>query len=61
MTKKETERAKRIVGELFSPSDVPSPQTIEEWFRIGLGELGLSLSDFYCLTPHELDLAYEGY
>lgn len=54
-------RAEEAVSEIFSPSSLPSPQTIEEWYRKGIGEIGLSLSDFYCLTPYELDLAYEGY
>ena len=40
---------------------IPSNQAIEEWYKKGIGELGLSLSTFYCLTPYELDLAYEGY
>lgn len=46
---------------IFSLEQVPSNQTIEEWYKKGIGEIGLSLSDFYCLTPYELDLAYEGY
>lgn len=41
--------------------EIPSQKTIEEWYRRGIGEIGLSLSTFYCLTPYELDLAYEGY
>lgn len=40
---------------------LPSQKTIEEWYRRGIGEIGLPLSTFYCLTPYELDLAYEGY
>lgn len=40
---------------------IPSTQMIEEWYKKGIGEIGLSLSTFYSLTPYELDLAYEGY
>lgn len=40
---------------------LPTSETIEEWYKKGIGEIGLSLSTFYCLTPYELDLAYEGY
>lgn len=57
----EKREAKEVVSKLFSPNDLPSPQTIEDWYRRGIGEVGLSYSDFYCLTPYELDLIYEGY
>lgn len=57
----ETKKAKEVINEIFSPNDLPSPQTIEEWFRVGIGQLRLPLSDFYCLTPKELELAYQGY
>lgn len=57
----ELAQIEEIISEIFSPSDLPSPQTIAEWFKKGIGEMGLPLSDFYCLTPYELDLAYEGY
>lgn len=39
----------------------PSKQEIDEWYIKALGEIGMPLSTFYCLTPYELDLAYEGY
>ena len=51
----------KSINEIFSASMLPSPQTIEEWFKRGIGEMGLPLSTFYCLTPLELDLAYDGY
>lgn len=40
---------------------IPPSREIEGWFKKGLGEIGLPLDSLYCLTPYELDLAYEGY
>lgn len=49
------------IEEIFNPDQIPDTTTIEEWYKRGIGEIGLPLSTFYCLTPYELDLAYEGY
>lgn len=57
----ELAKAEEVISEIFSPNDLPTPRTIDEWFKKGIGEIGIPLSDFYCLTPYELDLAYEGY
>lgn len=54
-------RIKDILKTVFHRQDVPSKQQIEEWYKKGIGEIGLPLATFYCLTPYELDLAYEGY
>lgn len=57
----EIPRIKDILKTVFHRQDVPSKQQIEEWYKKGIGEIGLPLTTFYCLTPYELDLAYEGY
>lgn len=57
----EIPRIKDILKTVFHRQDVPSKQQIEEWYKKGIGEIGLPLATFYCLTPYELDLAYEGY
>ena len=58
---KEKEDLLSSLNKVFSLDKVPTSQTIEDWYKKGIGEIGLSLTDFYCLTPYELDLAYEGY
>lgn len=57
----EIPRIEDILKTVFHRQDVPSKQQIEEWYKKGIGEIGLPLTTFYCLTPYELDLAYEGY
>lgn len=49
------------LSDIFDLSSIPSPQTIEEWYKKGIGEMSLPITTFYCLTPHELDIVYEGY
>lgn len=34
---------------------------VEELFTRAIGEIGITPPDFYNMTPHEIDLAYEGY
>lgn len=36
-------------------------QELEELYKIAVGILNISPSVFYTLTPHEINLAYEGY
>lgn len=34
---------------------------IEELYGMAIGEMGISLSDFYTMTPMEIGMAYAGY
>lgn len=34
---------------------------VEELYTKAVGEVGITPTDFYSMTPHEIDLAYEGY
>ena len=34
---------------------------VEELYTKAVGEIGITPTDFYTMTPHEIDLAYEGY
>ena len=38
-----------------------SPFEVEELYTKAVGEIGITPTDFYTMTPHEIDLAYEGY
>ena len=40
---------------------IPTPATISEWIRQGIGEMGLSIETFNKLSPQELETAYQGY
>ena len=34
---------------------------VAELYTKAVGEIGITPTDFYTMTPHEIDLAYEGY
>ena len=53
----QAELAKQILAAIT----IPTLEQADEWYRQGLGEIGLSLDTLERLTPEELDLAYEGY
>ena len=38
-----------------------SPQEVEELYTKAVGEIGITPTDFYSLTPDEINIAYEGY
>ena len=38
-----------------------SSEEIEELYIKAIGEIGISLKDFYMMSPNEVNLAYEGY
>ena len=40
---------------------IPSLYEIEELYTKAVGEMGIAPNDFYCMSPGEIDLAYEGY
>lgn len=52
---------KEIADKILAEIPLPTTDTIEEWYKQGLGEIGLSIDTLERLTPEELDLAYEGY
>lgn len=37
------------------------PQQIQKLFSIAVGEIGMSVTDFYASTPFEIELAYKGF
>lgn len=41
--------------------DILSIYEVEELYTKAVGEIGITPTDFYTMTPHEIDLAYEGY
>ena len=38
-----------------------SKEEFKELYSIAIGEIGISPSEFYMMSPHEVDLAYKGY
>ncbi len=38
-----------------------SDSEIEELYGMAIGEMGISLTDFYTMTPWEIEMAYAGY
>ena len=38
-----------------------SPMEVEKWYAIAVGEIGIPPTEFYKMSRHELELAYNGY
>ena len=61
MTAAEREEIIEEIKSVLAILIFPSNDEVDEWYIRGIGEIGMPLSTFYCLTPYELDLAYQGY
>lgn len=46
---------------LSNQSYILSFYEVEELYTKAVGEIGIAPTDFYTMTPREIDLAYEGY
>lgn len=53
---KECDLSKLDIGQ-----NILSIYEVEELYTKAVGEIGITPTDFYTMTPHEIDLAYEGY
>lgn len=49
------------LSSISQPRHLPSFFEIEELYRKAIGEIGITPSNFFIMTPEEIELAYEGY